>query len=135
MLSSGSQTRPRLLLCGATVGAGLVVAGLSLWPGLAVPKGAPAFSDLVIHAAIHGGYGTLAFLGWSDRRYRVLAVLIALGGMFEVCQIWVPGRVFDLADLAANLTGVAGAALVTSAPVLMVLKRGVRIVLRPDPPA
>ena len=90
------------------VGMGLVmlVIYLSVAPAPEVPR-VPG-GDFVGHLL---AYGTLMF--WfmqlaANRRSRALIALalIALGIALELAQLYVPGRSFELTDMAANATGV-----------------------------
>lgn len=81
-------------------------------PGL--PGG---ISDKAGHAMLYGGLGFLvarAVAGTGSRWWPLLVVVFAAlyGLSDEVHQLFVPGRQFELADLAADAAGAAiGAAL------------------------
>jgi VanZ family protein len=84
------------------------VAWLSLWPRVEMPV-AFDHSDKLAHFAAYAWLGLLCFGAFTGRwavRGAVLAVmLLALG--LEVFQQLVPGRMFEVTDMAANLVGAA----------------------------
>lgn len=58
------------------------------------------------HAIAYGGTGAiLAFAYQEPRRWRIVAGLVALAGVLEIGQIWVPGRTSQLVDFAASSAG------------------------------
>jgi VanZ family protein len=82
---------------------------LSAWPD---PGGIPAFpfSDKVTHVGLYGILGIALGYGWS-RSPRPIAhgILIALGALYGVTdewhQVFVPGRVPDVADWLVDVLG------------------------------
>lgn len=94
----------------------LVLAGHLLvlyWPRAGGPDGVPHL-DKVVHAVAFGA------VLWAGRRAgvadRVLVpALVAHAALSEALQAWLlPGRSGDLADVAADLAGLAVVALVDS---------------------
>jgi VanZ family protein len=83
----------------------LLVVG-SLTPAQHVP--AVTAQDKVLHFAAYAVVAVLAVLSIRSPRNRMigLAALVVLGVALELAQIFVPGRSFDLWDLAANGGGV-----------------------------
>ena len=78
----------------------------SLEPALAPPG---AFQlDKLAHLVAYGGLATLGCLPCDRARQRrpVIIGLIALGGLIEIAQCFVPGRVGSFADFIANGCGV-----------------------------
>lgn len=77
----------------------------SLLPGEYMPVS--SWEDKVEHFAAYlivGGLAMLAFRS-AERRKNCFFLLILLGLALEVGQIFVPGRYFDLLDMAANGLG------------------------------
>lgn len=89
------------LLWGATLAG--VIAGSAL-PGTVLP-GVGRF-DKLLHFS---GYAAVMFLPALHERWRMvwlcLAGSIALGVSLELAQMFVPGRFFEVADIAANSWG------------------------------
>lgn len=78
----------------------------SLEPALAPPG---AFQlDKLIHLAAYGGLATVACLPCDHMKPTLVVAigLIALGGMIEIAQSFVPGRFPSMGDFAANGVGV-----------------------------
>jgi VanZ family protein len=98
--------------------ASLLIVATASWLSLAPnPPRAPegvAISDLVVHFLMHFGMAGSLLLGWPDR--RTVWIVIALAAGLEIAQLGIPGREFDLRDMAANFSGaaVAGALLALS---------------------
>lgn len=92
----------RLLLLAAII---LLVVG-SLTPAQHVP--AVTVQDKVLHFVAYAVVAILAMLSIRSPRHRMigLAALVLLGIALELAQVFVPGRSFDLWDLAANGGGV-----------------------------
>ncbi len=96
----------------------LVVAALLLTPGRKMPEaGAWDWLDKLVHAllfAIHCGLLARS-QARSGMRGRALAAAVVVSGLYavllEAIQIWVPDRAWEWWDLAADLTGIALAAL------------------------
>jgi len=81
-----------------------LAAWLSLTPKPPMIEGLPQDSDLVAHFLMHTGVAGALLLAWPPRRGVALAIL-TLAVALEVGQLAVTGRVFSLADMAANLVG------------------------------
>lgn len=94
----------RTIMLGGWCGGWLIVGYLTLTP---------------IALQFHGNDKLEHFLGYAlvtlsaasfarDRRemYRWALIAVFLSTIFEVGQLMVPGRLFELADLAANMSGV-----------------------------
>ena len=102
-----SLRSPWLLACRLTfLGAVAFLAAGSLTPGHYLP--AHPMKDKLLHFAGYGVVSTLAMLAVrSPRRQLVcLASLSGLGLALEFGQMFVPGRAFEMADMAANGMGV-----------------------------
>ncbi len=85
----------------------LLVTVLSLLPRELV---APVpFWDKANHLAAYGALALAGGFGFQGKGaiWRVGLGLLVLGGVLEVAQTAVPGRYASLADLAANLIGIA----------------------------
>ena len=82
-----------------------LVAWLSLTPTPPQFDGAPTRADLAVHATMHALLAASLMLGWPGAGRIALAYVLAVG--LEIGQLFVPGRQFDLWDMAANLTGAA----------------------------
>lgn len=101
--------RNRLRVWGPAAGWAAVLFLLSAWPD---PGGIPAFpfSDKVTHVGLYGILGIALGYGWS-RSPRPIAhgILIALGALYGVTdewhQVFVPGRVPDVADWLVDVLG------------------------------
>ncbi|MEO8559921.1 MAG: VanZ family protein [Rhodospirillales bacterium] len=98
--------------------AGLVaLAPLSWLPQTTPPTGIGNVElslDKLFHFIAYGGLAGLAMLVFEDARRRSIAVAIVLLAsiVYEVGQLWAPGRSFGWDDLAANISGfVLGVAL------------------------
>lgn len=85
----------------------LIVCVLSLLPEDEVPD--VAFSDKVHHLIAYAVIAALGMLGYRGPRAAVAVVIgsIALGGLLEIGQGYVPGRYADMLDFVANAAGVA----------------------------
>lgn len=78
--------------------------------------------DKLEHALAYGAVAALGAAGWAGRRRAWLMLgfgLAALGGMLEIAQSFVPGRMTDAGDALANVVGVV-AGIVTVASVTRV---------------
>lgn len=94
------------MIRGAALALLALVAWLSLTPEppvLEIPV--PDFADLVVHAVMHTVLAAALMLGWPGAGRIALAYLLAV--LLELGQLWVPGRLFDLRDMGANLAGAA----------------------------
>jgi len=98
---------PALLYAGA-------IAYVSHLPGLPQPLGF-AWGDKLLHALVYTGFGltlTVALRAWFPHRsFRFLAIwTVLLGALYaasdEVHQLFVPYRVADPLDWAADVVGV-----------------------------
>jgi VanZ family protein len=90
-------------LCGVAV---IVLIYGSLAPALAPPG---AFQlDKLIHLVAYGGLAAVACLPCDRAKLglTIAVMLIALGGMIEVAQSFVPGRFPSMGDFVANMIGV-----------------------------
>jgi VanZ family protein len=84
-----------------------LVAYASLTPQLVVPDAVPDRTDLVIHLIMHLVLTGSLLVAWPRRFTLMLVLGLGLAIFFEVAQIFVDGRDFDIADLVANLVGAA----------------------------
>ena len=77
----------------------------SLLPANRVPAG--SMDDKVLHFLAYAIVGVLAALAFRRRsaRFASLALLVLLGVGLEFGQTYVPGRSFELWDMAANSCG------------------------------
>ena len=93
----------------------LIVAGLLLTPGDAVPDAGPWEGlDKPLHALLFGLHCALLArsLAASERRLPIAAGVSGLYGiLLEAAQVWVPGRSWDAWDLVADFAGIAVAVL------------------------
>lgn len=80
---------------------------LSLEPGTFPPR--PRWNDKYQHALAYAVAGVTGFLAFPARRRRVGWSLVALGGVLELGQAFVPNRSSEFADLLANALGVGTA--------------------------
>ena len=90
------------------------------WAALFTWVGRQPFGDKIAHFLLigtaaflldHALAGRLVRLGRVRVRLAMLIVAVVMTAE-EVSQLWIPGRSFELADLAANYAGIATAALV-----------------------
>ena len=96
------------------VGVVALAAWLSLTPRPPMIEGLPQDSDLVAHFLMHTGVAGALLLAWPPRRGVALAILMLAVGL-EFGQIAVTGRIFDVADMAANLLGAGTGAAIAAA--------------------
>jgi len=84
----------------------LTVCVLSLLPGQNLPR--LLLSDKISHLIAYTEITALGLLVFPGRRQTaaVIAAVIALGGVLEVAQHFVPNRSTDLLDFAVNCVGV-----------------------------
>jgi VanZ family protein len=86
-----SKGRWQIIFRSAAICAWILLAVLSLVPGAERPHtGAPGNVEHAIAYALTGWVTTLALS--RARRSYIAAALIAVAAMFEVCQLWIPGR-------------------------------------------
>lgn len=96
--------------------AALLIVATASWLSLTPnPPQAPegvAISDLAVHFLMHFGMAGSLLLGWPGRRTVWIVIVLAAG--LEIAQLGIPGREFDLRDMAANFggAGVAGGLVV-----------------------
>ncbi|MDX6751587.1 VanZ family protein [Geminicoccaceae bacterium 1502E] len=96
---------PRRLLLGLWCLGWLVVAFGMLSPD----PGLPASVDDKLAHALGFGLVTLAAASFATGPRAMLgisALTFLLSALFETCQLFVPGRMFDPADLVANASGI-----------------------------
>lgn len=101
---SGKWSRPILILWGVSICA---VVFLSLVPRVELPVDFWN-ADKLYHCAAYGWLALLPVMGFADRRTALYAALsaILLGMLLEVGQYFVPGRMFSVPDILANMLGV-----------------------------
>ena len=101
---SDKWSRPILILWGVSIGA---VVFLSLVPRVELPVDFWN-ADKLYHCAAYGWLALLPVIGFAVRRTALYAALsaILLGILLEVGQYFVPGRMFSVPDILANMLGV-----------------------------
>ena len=101
---SDKWSRPILILWGVSICA---VVFLSLVPRVELPVDFWN-ADKLYHCAAYGWLALLPVMGFADRRTALYAALsaILLGMLLEVGQYFVPGRMFSVPDILANMLGV-----------------------------
>lgn len=84
-----------------------------------------AYGDKVEHMVAFAVLTAVALIGWpQSKRWRIIVLLSALGGMIEVVQaIPALGRDSDWRDWAADTAAIITAAVVVS-PIVHVLRLG-----------
>jgi VanZ family protein len=82
---------------------GLAIGSLMPVHGMA----GPSVNDKMMHFVAYAFVGTLAILAFRQMRTRIrcLILLTLLGVALEAGQLFVPGRAFELWDMAANGCG------------------------------
>lgn len=99
--------------------AGWLCVGLLVWLSWI-----PAFMEVrtgivtgqIEHTLAYAGTGAiLAFAYRATRRGLCAGALVALGGILEVGQLWVPGRTSQVIDFAASGAGAVAGVLAGSA--------------------
>lgn len=106
----------------------LVVAVGELLPGGSAPLDwvdALGVSDKIEHFTAYFGLAAIPVLGFDNRRGLVAALsMIILGVLLDIAQKFIPGRTFDLADIAANTVGVF-AGLAAARTILLISRRSI----------
>jgi VanZ family protein len=106
----------------------LVVAVGELLPGGSAPLNwvdSLGVSDKIEHFTAYFGLAVIPVLGFDPRRGLTAALsMILLGVLLDVAQKFIPGRNFDLADIAANTVGVFGGLAVARLILLIWRRRG-----------
>jgi VanZ family protein len=70
------------------------------------------------HAIAYCGTGAiLAFAYQEPRRWRMAVGLVALAGILEIGQLWVPGRTSQFIDFAASSAGAVVGVLIGRAAI------------------
>src|SRR4051812_9794223 len=70
------------------------------------------------HAIAYCGTGAiLAFAYQEPRRWRMAVGLVALAGILEIGQLWVPGRTSQFIDFAASSAGTVAGVLIGRAAI------------------
>ena len=98
---------PWILACRLAFLAAVTVLAIgSLTPGSYLPH--HPMKDKLLHFAGYGVVGVLAMLAIRSPRRQIgcLLILTALGVALELGQMFVPGRAFEVWDMAANGCGV-----------------------------
>lgn len=103
-----------MILRAVSLGLVALAVWLSLTPKPPMIEGLPQDSDLVAHLVMHMGLAGALLLAWPPGRTVALAV-VALAVGLEIGQIAVTGRVFAVADMAANLFGAGLGAAIAAA--------------------
>lgn len=70
--------------------------------------------DKIVHGGAYAGLAFLAFIFTNNYKYIIilLVVIIALGGVIEILQNYIPGRSGTIGDFSADFIGaLAGAAI------------------------
>ena len=95
----------------------LVLIGIVCYLTL-TPKPPPSIDfgwDKLNHLAAFAALGFASWLGYPEswrRRSFVLFAMVALGGLIEVLQLYVPGRSSEWGDLLADAIGVGAGAVI-----------------------
>ena len=104
----------------------LVVAVGELLPGGSAPLDwvdSLGVSDKIEHFTAYFGLAVIPVLGFDTKRGLAAALsMILLGVLLDVAQKFIPGRTFDLADIAANTVGVFGG-LAAARAILLISRR------------
>ena len=70
------------------------------------------------HAIAYCGTGAiLAFAYQEPRRWRMAVGLVALAGILEIGQLWVPGRTSQFIDFAASSAGAVAGVMIGRAAI------------------
>ena len=104
--STARRTRTHLFTRCVLVAGTITIVWLSLSPTLTPDKF--GLWDKFAHVAAYTVLAGLAALGLRRRLHRGLtaAALVALAGILEFAQTYVPGRSADLADFLAGVLGI-----------------------------
>lgn len=111
LFSTASPHRKLFLLLALLWTLGIFVA--CLWPGNELPKSDVPFMDKWTHLVLFGVFAFLWLCAFPSAKLlallRVFALGVALGGLVECLQGWLPqlGRSKDLLDAAVNAVGAA----------------------------
>lgn len=104
---------------GATAWATAILAG-SVIPGLELPSPTFTFQDKLVHAVAYAVLAALCTLSIPRLRHlpaalTSISLAMTYGTLLEIIQgLFIPGRSFDLLDIAANAVGsVIGAVIIT----------------------
>ena len=92
----------------ATILASIVLLVALLLPGDDVPKVSLPGLDKLIHVLLFGCWALALRFDWEAfrRRPELLLLAVAIAALLsEALQLFVPGRSFDLLDMAADLVG------------------------------
>lgn len=95
----------------------LVLIGIVCYLTL-TPKPPPGIDlgwDKLNHVAAFAALGFASCLGYPEswrRRALVLCAMVALGGLIELLQLYVPGRSSEWGDLLADAIGVGAGTLI-----------------------
>ena len=85
-------------------------------PALDVGRDLPPGTDKVAHFVIYGILGALCAWGWARVRSPARAILVAAAILVGAADEWnqrtVPGRSSEVADLAADMAGIAAGFLI-----------------------
>ena len=103
-MSAMPAAKPRL----ATIIASLIVLAAILWPSDDIPEVAVVGIDKAVHVLLFAMWALALRLDWRTLRERpaLLVVASAAAGLLtETMQLFVPGRSFDLMDMAADCAG------------------------------
>jgi hypothetical protein len=92
----------------ATILASLIVLAAILWPAEDIPVVPLVGLDKAVHVLLFGLWALALRLDWRVFRERplLLVATVALAALLtEAMQLFVPGRSFDFADMAADFAG------------------------------
>jgi|YNPMSStandDraft_1061717.scaffolds.fasta_scaffold07998_6 VanZ family protein len=113
-----SRKRLALLL---TLLYALGIGVLSHIPGLQTPRTLP-WSDKLLHALLYAGFGTCLLLSVSAhrphwKRWQLWGTVLLLGALYAATDEWhqrfVPGRIPDATDWAADVVGLTASLLLS----------------------
>lgn len=95
---------------------------LSLLPGSERPH--TGATGPLEHIFAYGGTGFLLALSYQSLRTRLLLLvgLSILSGLFEIAQLWIPGRNSEVIDMLASIAGLS-VGLLLGAGTVMLLRR------------
>jgi VanZ family protein len=70
------------------------------------------------HAIAYCGTGAILALAYQEpRRWRMAVGLVALAGILEIGQLWVPGRTSQFIDFAASSAGAVAGVMIGRAAI------------------